>query len=174
MATFRIRDLIVAVGRGWRVAGQERAARGGKQTEGDDDAECECVGCLAGTHAVYACLKGPSVVPLCGYSDPHIRFTMGACYGPSVAVACGYSDPDRQAPIGCMSADELKSLKRQLAKAIEKIEKREEKLRHEGDSAARSPQTVAEVDALESELAEAIEELKRRRTELQRAGSSGA
>ena len=70
-----------------------------------------------------------SVAPLCAYSDPHFRFAV---------AGCAYSDPERLAPIGCMSAHELTSLKRQLAEAIEELKKRRAELQRAGPSPGKS------------------------------------
>jgi hypothetical protein len=197
MPTFRIRDLIVAVGLGRRAAAPEQP----NAPQRDDRTRTDGTGCIAGTYALYACLKGPSVHVDCGDSTTWRLVTPPPCgwsYGdnttwrvPAPAV-CAFTCPDTTTwravgpppeitlirthpapvPIDCMSVDELERLKCQLAEVLKKVDQREEQLRREADGAAKQPETLGEVEDLERRLKDALDELRKKRDELQRAGKS--
>jgi hypothetical protein len=183
MATFRVKDLIVAVARG---QGAVRADGGADEPGVHPGDECAGTGCLAATQAIYACLKGPSVIIECATSDPATRMIVGPCYGPSVIINCGTSDPatrrvieachhpsavvtcatsdpaTRRARVESMPADELAVLKRQLSEAMEHVGRHEERRRLADESAARVPETPDEIALLKEKLAQALQELERR------------
>jgi hypothetical protein len=174
MPTFRIRDLIVAVGLGRRAAapGQpdQPAPPPGPTPKLRTHVE-PGGGCLTGTHALYVCLERS--VPNCIMSNTQVAL----CHAPSIMPNC-ITTPEWYAfdrthrvdldPIPCMSADELALLKRQLSEVMQVIEQREDALHHGAVDIARDPQTIAEVADLEAKLKDALEALERRRTELLR------
>jgi len=191
MSSFRIRDLIVAVVRGLRA---EPAAHGDKRAEADKGTECEGAGCVAGTYGIYACLQGRSfppppcaeTYPLCAPTRPP---PCGYYYGATLFPACAptrgppIADPHlllactrgcSEAPIDCMSIDELASLKAELAKAIVKVDEQAGRLHHAAEQRAKPPETIAEIKELQAKLAEAIKDLEAKRAELERDGPPGS
>jgi hypothetical protein len=189
MPTFRIHDLIVAVGLGRRAAapGPPNApAPAGDESPGDRTRVEGGGGCLGGTNALYVCLDSPSVLPQCGGSThPIVCPTYSAAllcggsthpippcaYSTAPALAGGYpgleyiygrTHPCPPDAVGCMSSEELTLLKRQLNETLQLVEQREDQLRRGVEYKARDPQP-GELEDLERRLSEALEEVRRRR-----------
>lgn len=83
MPIFRICDLIVAVG---NVPGQDNPGASPTRTKVEQGG-----GCLTGSHALLVCLVGPSIGPLCTFSEPYDR--THACHPPSIGPWCTFSEP---------------------------------------------------------------------------------
>ena len=190
MPTFRICDVVVALPRTGGAAPEAGAGAAGEPGAQAGN-PVGVTGCIEGTQAIYACVNGPSIDPNCVPSDPGTRLAMVACHHPSVVPTCVPSDPvtryalqlcrhpsvvptcvpsdpvTRRAVVESMSADELEILKRQLAEAIEQVERQQGRLR---ELEPRPPASLAEVDKLERKLKQALEDLGARRSELKRGG----
>ena len=95
-------------------------------------------------------------------------------------VTCGYcsgqatdcSARSYQPPIARMAAGDLATLKSQLRLAMQQVSQREMELAAAEESAAAVPQTLAQVDALEQKLTGALDELRARRAAIQAAGGT--
>jgi hypothetical protein len=154
----------------WLLTAAPLAVAGGWDLRGGACPRQSCQGnsdvCLAGTGC-----PGGGVSCQAGCSWLVTRTPRAdACGYLSLGAMCLYSQPP---DIAQLEQPQLAALKEQLAVAMQQIEQREAELRRRDEQAARSPQTVAEVDALERELTQALEELRARRAELEQAPAPG-
>ena len=130
------------------------------------------------THACGGCTNGGACTNAC---TDTCGATCGATCGCS-NVSCGHcsvqgtvcSVRSIEPPIARMAPGDLANLKTQLRMAMQQVSQREVDLAAMEESAAIVPQTLAQVDALEQKLTEAMEELRARRAEIQKAaGTAG-
>ena len=190
MATFKIRDLMVAIRPGVQTPQRPKpledcdpdlgsivclavpdSGGGCGDTAGCGDTCADTAGCggcsLGCTETVCGgCTAGGATCEGC-------TFTCGCTCTVTCGATCGLTDwcAGSVAPkaIAQMSASDLANLKTQLRVAMQKVGQRENVLAAAAEARAIVPQTLAQVDALQQKLSEAMDELRARRSEIEKA-----
>lgn len=195
MATFKIRDLMVAVRPGLQTPQRPVALdECGDDTNtficeaapfdsggggGCDDCTFtqDCEGCTNPSNPCGPCTNGDSCggctrtcqgcTQTCGCTR-----TCGHTCGGRTGGGCNFHTIGEPPIIAQMAGSQLASLKAQLRAAMQQVSRRESVLAAAAEARAVVPQTLAQVDALEQKLTEAMDELRTRRAEIQKAAGA--